>query len=153
MTREEALQKLADVIPPAAPVDTAEGWFGAAAAAVIIATVAGAWRWRRQRAALPAQLAPRLAAQTQLQNLRAQWQAKTIDDRDAAYRLAAILRLGLALPHLPEAPPPAAADDAALWRETLRQLRELRYTAGGAPPLSASLFDHAQRWLAAEAPR
>lgn len=153
MTRDEALQKLADVIPPPAPDDTAGWWLGAAAAAVIIATVAGAWRWRRKRAARPAQLAPRLAAQTQLQNLRAHWQAKTIDDRDAAYRLAAILRLGLALPHLPEAPPPVAADDAALWRETLRQLRELRYTAAGAPPLSASLFDHAQRWLAAEAPR
>lgn len=153
MTREDALQKLADVIPPAAPADTAGGWLGAAVAAVILAAVAGAWRWRRQRAARPAHLAPRLAAQTQLQNLRAQWQAKTIDDRDAAYRLAALLRLGLALPHLPEAPPPAAADDVALWRETLRQLRELRYTAGGAPPLSASLFDHAQRWLAAEAPR
>lgn len=152
MTRDEALQKLADVIPPAAPDDTA-GWLGATAVAAIVATAAGAWLWRRKRPARPVDLSPRLAAQTQLLHLRAHWEAKSIGDRDAAYRLAAILRLGLALPHLPDAPPPAAADEAALWRETLRQLRELRYTATGAPPLSASLFDHAQRWLAAEAPR
>lgn len=152
MTENEALQKLADVIPPAAPDDTT-WWLGVSAVVVIVATAAAAVLWWRKWPARAVALSPHIAAQTQLQQLRTSWEAKTIGDRDAAYRLAAILRLGLALPQLSDAPPLAAADDAALWRETLRQLRELRYTAASAAPMSAAIFDHAHRWLAAEAPR
>lgn len=151
MTRDEALQKMADVIPPAPPDYTA-WWFGALAAVAIAAAATAALLWRRRRRERPVTLSPRIAAQRQLQQVYAAWKTHEIGDRDAAYRLAAILRLGLGLPQLWDAPPASAADDAALWRETLRQLHAQRYAAAGAPPLEAVLFDHARRWLASGAP-
>ena len=151
MTRDEALQKMADVIPPAPPDYTA-WWFGALAVVAIAAAATAALLWRRQYRKRPVTVSARTAAQRQLQQLCSAWKTNEVGDRDAAYRLAAILRLGLGLPQLSEAPPPSVADDAALWRETLRQLHAQRYAAAGAPPLEAALFDHAQRWLAAGAP-
>jgi len=149
MNRDDDLQRLADVISPPPP-DLQAWWF--TAGAVLILAVAALVIWRLRRRRTPRRDDPRTDAQAQLRTLRGAWEARTIGDRDAAYRLAAVLRLGLGLPQLSESPPPAAADDAALWREAMRQLHQQRYAAVTVQPLPAALFDHARRWLAVGAP-
>lgn len=149
MNREDALQRLADIIPPAAP-DLRIWWFSAGAFFfAVVAALSARWWMKRRRPAVHV-VSSRQAARSQLQTLRAEWDARQVTDRDAAYRLAAILRLGLKLPQLPEAPPPSVQDDSAQWRETVAQLHRQRYAASALQPLNAGVFDRALRWLSAE---
>lgn len=151
MTREPTLQALADIVPAPAPVLGTTGWLAAALAVLAAAGAAAAtvWWWRRRRRGRPAAIAAPRAALERLRALRSAWEAREIGDREAAYRLAALLRLGLGQSQLSATPPAPAAADAALWREALRQLDRQRYAAAAVQPLPAALFDRAAQWLAA----
>jgi hypothetical protein len=140
-----ALQQLADVLPPPAP-----GGYGmlSLVAGVIVMAAAVAWWWasrrRRPRGSVPAREARR-----RLRELRTAWQSRAIDDREAAYCLAALLRLGLGLPQLTSQLKPAAVADARDWDQTLAELHALRYRHAVGSALSARCFEHADEWLAA----
>ena len=150
MNSGDALTRLADIIPPAPPAPLV--WWPWLIAALIVATAALlVWWWRaRRRAVAASPIDRRVDALAALNNVHAEWRAKRIDDRDAAYRLATVLRLGLGLAQLSDEPPPVAANEAPLWRDSLAQLNRQRYPAARGQALSPALFDHARRWLAGE---
>lgn len=69
----------------------------------------------------------------QLQLLRQEWQQNEVDDHDAAYRLATLLRLGLGLKQLTDTPPPAIMNEQPQWQQILQQLTLLRYQRRNEP--------------------
>ncbi len=141
-----ALSQLADILPPPAP-GGASWLLPVIGIAVIVAALVLVWFVKNRRPRKPA--LPAREAQQRLAALRAAWQARTLTDREAAYRLAAVLRLGLSLPQLTPRTRPSAVDDEALWRETLTQLQALRYREQAPLTLPPHCFDRAERWLAA----
>lgn len=88
-----------------------------------------------------------------LEQLQDEWQQQQIDDQRTAFRLANLLRLGLGLPQLTTEAPPQFTSDAALWRQTIEQLQQLRYRHQTSTKLDHSVFDHARRWLTQEVPQ
>jgi len=144
MNEEEALQKLADILPPPAPGGA--NWMWLVGAIVIVAALGLVWFVKRHRPRKPA--LPAREARQRLVALRAAWQSHTVSDREAAYRLATLLRLGLSLPQLTPQARPTVVEDDALWHEMLTQLHALRYRDHASSAFSPQLFDHAERWLA-----
>lgn len=144
MNEGVALKQLADILPPPAP---GPGWIlpVIAVAVTLAAALILVWFVKRRRslhAALPAS-----EARQRLTALRSAWQDRRISDREAAYRLATLLRLGLGLPQLAPQRRPPAVDDAASWYETLTQLHALRYRDQAPTTLSPQCFDYAEHWL------
>lgn len=152
------LAALADIELPAPP-----DWRPLIAAALILLLCAmGAWilhKYRRRRrdarALAPAPgdaLGPEApedsarAALARLEALQQEWRAGTVDARAAAYRLGTLLRLGLKLPQLHPAAPPAGLD-ADAWRETLTGLQDQRYARTISRPLTPETFARARAWL------
>ena len=147
MNEGVALSQLADILPPSVP--SGSDWMlliiaGFICLVVIVALLWFAKKRYSRRSDLPAREALR-----KLAALRAAWQARSISDREAAYRLAALLRLGLALPQLTPQLHSAAMDNEQSWHETLAQLNALRYRDHIQSTLSPQCFDRAERWLAA----
>lgn len=145
MKPDVALQQLADVLPPPAP---GWGWAISAAIVAILLTIAASWWWMRRRRR-PDRDIPARAARLRLRALRIAWQSRAVDDREAAYRLATLLRLGLGLPQLTSPLRPAAITDARDWDRVLGELDRLRYRDDAGSALSPDCFDRAERWLAA----
>ena len=142
-----ALSQLADILPPPAP--GGPDWLLLIVAGIIciLAAAVLVWFWMKhhsQRIKLPAQ-----EAQRRLAALRSAWQSRTLGDREAAYRLATLLRLGLTLPQLNIQGRPSMVDDDNSWRETLELLHALRYRDQTELSLTSQSFEHAARWLAA----
>ena len=147
MNEGVALSQLADILPPPAPDGASWMLLVAGSIVVIVAVLALVWfvkKHRPRKITLPAR-----EAQQRLRTLRAAWQARAISDREAAYRLATLLRLGLALPQLAPQLRPAAVDNEQWWHETLTQLNALRYRDHAPSTLPPQCFDRAERWLAA----
>ena len=94
-----------------------------------------------------AHLDPALAARLQLQQLIHDWQSHTINDREAAYRLVTLLRLGLGLPQLTDTCPPHIAADQQAWQETVALCTHLRYQQAPTTLLSLETFQRAEQWL------
>lgn len=147
MNEDIALQKLADILPPPAP--SGPGWLliVTAIAVAVVAIFTIVWFVKKHR--LHKSVLPAHEAQQRLTALRNAWQARTVSDREAAYRLATLLRLGLVLPQLTPQIRPAVVDDALTWNETLTRLHELRYRDQASFTLSPQFFDRAEQWLAA----
>lgn len=147
MNEGVALSQLADILPPPAPSGPDWMLLVMAGFVCLVVMVTLLWfvkKYHSRRGDFPAREALR-----KLAALRAAWQARTISDREAAYRLATLLRLGLALPQLTPQHRPAAVDNEPSWRETLTQLQALRYSDHASSSLSPHCFDCAERWLAA----
>jgi type II secretory pathway pseudopilin PulG len=142
-----ALEQLADILPPPAPGGA--DWVLLVMAIVIVSVAALGLLWFVKRRRARQQDVPTHEAQQRLKALRAAWQARTLSDREAAYRLATVLRLGLSLPQLAPHARPAAVDDAAAWHDTLKELQTLRYRNQSSATLSPRCFDRAALWLAA----
>ena len=89
----------------------------------------------------------------QLQKLHRQWQAHEVDDHDAAYRLATLLRLGLELSQLTDTPPSKLQIEQNQWRDTIQLLTRLRYQQSGTEKsvnLSSETFIQIEEWLKRE---
>lgn len=144
MNPADPLATLADIEAPAPP-DWAALIMLAALALVIATALLILYARTRNR---PRRTAPSRTqeALTRLEGLRREWDSGETDARTAAYRLATLLRLGLGLPQLRPAPPPAGLD-AAEWRETLTFLHGLRYARAPASALTPEVFARARRWL------
>jgi hypothetical protein len=139
-----ALRQLADVLPPPAP--GLGEWLPIIFVAAIVTAAVLFWWLRRQRS--PRGNASAREARQRLGRLRVEWQARGVNDREAAYRLAALLRLGLRLPQLAPLLCPPMVKEGVAWEETLRELHALRYRRG-TPSLSPQCFDRVEQWLAA----
>lgn len=90
---------------------------------------------------------PAIIAQEKLQQLIADWQSCAIDDREAAYRLATLLRLGLALPQITRQRPDTVAADQHIWQETIEMCEQLRYQQMPGRHLSLEILQRAEQWL------
>ncbi len=144
------LSRLADIELPAAP-----DWqpFIIAAAVIIaitlILTAAWlAWRSRKHSTGNRQTATPIATAQTRLEQIRMDWQAGKMDDREAAYRLATLLRLGLGLPQLTSECPAHLAANQTAWRDMLHLFEQLRYQQAPQVTLTLEVFQRAKNWLA-----
>jgi len=82
-----------------------------------------------------------------LDEIEDQWSAGRIDDREASYRLATLLRLGLGLPQLNLACPSGLIDDTHTWEQTIQLFHQLRYRKITASRLSTDDFRNVRIWL------
>ncbi|MFQ5489026.1 MAG: hypothetical protein ACE5ET_11360, partial [Gammaproteobacteria bacterium] len=92
----ELLQRLADIEPPPAP-----DWHPlllASGVLLLLALLTLAWHLAHRP------LTPRRAALKRLRHLERRWRQDRCNERETAYRLAAILRLGLGLEQLQAGP-------------------------------------------------
>ena len=146
---DDPLDKLADIELPAPP-----HWqpllTGIAAALVIIASAAwlGLRLWRRHRTAA---MSPTQRALAHIDALLGEWQRGLMDDREASYRLAALLRLGLGLAQLDVHCPTPLSRDKLQWSRTVAALQRLRYEAAPAVRLEEEEFARIKAWIAAAA--
>lgn len=105
---------------------------------------------RRRRAQRAASADPagqrRQEAQRRLEAVHRDWRVGRLPDREAAYRLGALLRIGLALDRLRPTEVPAGVGDAAAWEAMVTRLAQARYGRTGGT-LDEALFDAASRWL------
>lgn len=108
------------------------------------------WRRRKRKTA---EVPPTSVAEAlrRLAALRADWEAGTVENREAGYRLCALLRIGLGLPVLDPVAPPALPRSEE-WTPMLRGLQRLRYERGDAS-LSEEAFELARLWLSASETR
>ncbi len=88
-----------------------------------------------------------LTARLKLQQLINDWQSHTVNDREAAYRLTTLLRLGLGLPQLTHICPPHIAADQRAWQETVSLCTNLRYQKKPVTHLSLEVFQRVEQWL------
>ena len=128
----ELLQRLADIEPPPPPAGHPL-LFSAGLALILLGLL---WIGRRMRRPLP----PRRAALRRLRQLERQWREGQWNDRETAYRLAAILRLGLE-------DGPSCASRAQEWQHLMTQLAALRYPSTPRGAVSEALFHSARRCL------
>lgn len=138
-------QQLADVEPPGPP----QWWPWYLLAIVLLAVVATAaqlaWRAYRRRgtAAKPASA----NALAKLQTLHGQWRSGQLNDRQTAFRLATLLRLGLGLDQLTPEKPAALKEDEQQWRTTIALLGKLRYRPHPMDQLDEAVFRQIRCWL------
>lgn len=145
----DPLSRLADIDLPAPP--DWQPWLLGAGAVLVLTPPALwlGWRlWRRLTRRRASRIAPRLAA-AQIDGLLHRWREGGIDDREAGYRLAAVLRLGLGMDQLDERCPTALAAYRGQWAETVAALSRLRYRATPAGGLRTDDFLRIKGWLTA----
>jgi hypothetical protein len=142
-----ALSQLADILPPPAP--GGPDWLLVSVVGIVCIVITATVLWFVKKRNAPRRASPAREARRRLAALRNAWQSRTLSDRETAYRLAALLRLGLALPQLGSHLRPATVEDDASWRETLQQLHALRYRDQPGLSLPSTCFEHAERWLTA----
>lgn len=152
------LSRLADIeLPPVAPWALYEGVATVFGLALILALLGGligygiGKRLRRPRLGMAAATTPTPIiddALMRLDALTAAWQAGNIKEREAAYRLVTLLRLGLGLPQLPPKAP--AGIPQAAWESLLDHCSALRYRPGAAG-LDAQMFSQVRAWLTTRA--
>ena len=139
-----ALSQLADILPP--PPPSGLDWMLLGIVCLLV-TVIGLWFMRKRLSRKTPSSARE--AQRRIKALSTAWQAHKLSDREAAYRLATLLRMGLTLPQLSAHVRPNTVEDEVTWRETLEQLHALRYQDHPKSSLSNQCFERAERWLAA----
>ncbi len=142
------LDRLADIeLPP--PPDWQPLMITLALSVVVVAAIGG-WFFRRNSAVQPHHRPSSVALQ-RLQTLHKEWQCGAINDRDAAYQLATLLRLGLGLIQLRTTPPQQLDIEQRAWQETLNHLNQLRYSTHSTDPLSSQRFELVDQWLQRDA--
>ncbi|MFZ5593640.1 MAG: DUF4381 family protein [Pseudomonadota bacterium] len=150
MNDTETLSRLADIELPAAP-DWQPLVIAAAIITLIVILIAARLVWRsRKRGGGDRQTVTHLVmAQARLEQTHRDWQTGKIDDREAAYRLATLLRLGLGLSQLPHERPAHIPVASSEWREITQLLERLRYQQTSQERLSPEIFQRLGCWLAA----
>lgn len=150
MTDSAALATLADIEFPAPP-EWRQLFLLMACVLVLIAAFAGLWFvWRRFRGPDRAQPTDdRMPAGAQalvhLLALQQAWESGTIDDREAGFRMCALLRLGLELPQLRAETRPNLAESRQ-WLGFVDELRQIRYRPDRSL-LKPAHFEQARGWL------
>jgi Domain of unknown function (DUF4381) len=143
----EWLTKLADIEMPAPPDWHPVTVSGAIAVAVIGLLAAIAFYMYRRKRLRGGKISRPAVALGKLEQLVTQWQDGKVTERETAYRLATILRLGLGLRQLDRHCPAAIANDKQQWLETITMLNRQRYQVASNDHLSAEVFERARAWL------
>ncbi len=86
-------------------------------------------------------------AEQALNEVIAQHQSTSINQREAAFRIATVLRLSLNLPQLTLQAPDTLQHEQTLWHKTIQQLEQLRYQHRCDTPLSPELIQQVRRWI------
>ncbi len=117
---------------------------------VLAIAIALAWWWRKTARAQQRPVTQQeLSAQHKLEMLQAQWQSGSLPDREAAYRLATILRLGLGLSQLTANCPKHLCHNKKAWLSAIAFLDNIRYQKQTTAPITLELFEHAGHCLSA----
>lgn len=142
------VNNLADIELPSAPADDASLALWLVLVVVILVGVITYIAWRK-RGAMPNSVTPGVqAALAQLEQIQKQWQLGQLDERQAAYRLATLLRLALGLPQLDSVCPPCVQQHRAQWPNTIALLTTLRYRRVETQnQLNTATFDVVRQWL------
>jgi hypothetical protein len=127
--------------PPAPPLPPWQTMLVTASLIAVFAVVLFAL-WRRRHS-------PRGIARRRLAQLHTQHAGGRINGRDAAYELAALMRLGLGARQLrADAPPPAPADLSPRWVQLVNRLDDARYAAPSPTgPAIENLLAECAFWL------
>jgi hypothetical protein len=111
---------------------------------LVFAIVAAAFRRKQNRiSALP----PAVQAQRRLARVQHQWQAGGSDDRETAYQLSTLLRLGLQQHQLTENCPAVIRRNRGSWHDVISVLAGLRYQPRTSLPISEDVFVCINNWL------
>jgi len=87
----------------------------------------------------------------QLMQIQHNWKSKTTNNRDTAYQLATLLRLGLKLDQLDaDTCPNVIFAHQVNWHDTVTQLKKLRYEKHQKVTLKNHTFDNIKNWLLLE---
>jgi hypothetical protein len=146
----ETLAALADIEIPAPPPAAVPLplLLGALALLLAAAIAFRIFRGRARRRMPPVPAPPADEALRRLEALQREWHEGKSNDRETAYRLCALLRIGLSLPGLDPSLPPAGIAGEREWSDCLRALRALRYGAQ-AGAIDPGVFAQARDWLTA----
>ena len=145
MNPEQLRQQMADIIVPA-PANTTLHDTGILVLIVVLLSLT-AWLIRRRSRRPSAQAATTADdAMQQFELLQQDWHERRIDSREAAFRLATVLRLGLNLAQLPLRPPTPAIDKPQ-WHRTIETLNALRYPPTLTQTLTDDLFSNIRQIL------
>lgn len=149
------IEQLADIELPPAP-SWAEFWLiGAIVATGLALILAGVFfsRYRRSRSSPAFSYA--IIAQHKLASLRDKWRTQQMSEREIAFHLATLLRLGLGITQLSDQRPTSLAIKEDQWLDILQMLNELRYSPQPSPGVSLSddAFNLINTWLGDSAVR
>ena len=120
---EQLTQQLAGIELPPEPNWWPLIW--TVSAIVIAVLIFGLILWRNNKAKSNHSLADE--APQRLKQIQQQWQNGELDQRNTAYQLATLLRLGLGLKQLDHNTPEQLADHQIEWQATIQRLQQLRY--------------------------
>jgi len=112
---------------------------------VITLTIIGLIIWKKNQVHSSKNLADQ--APQRLKQIQQQWQSGELDQRNTAYQLATLLRLGLGLKQLDQHTPAQLADQQIEWQATIQRLQMLRYQADSRARLDEETFTIIQGWL------
>ena len=112
---------------------------------VIAITIISLIAWKKNQARSSKNLSDQ--APQRLKQIQQQWQSGELDQRNTAYQLATLLRLGLGLKQLDQHTPAQLADQQIEWQATIQRLQMLRYQADSKARLDEETFITIQDWL------
>ena len=153
MNSEQLLSQLADIELPTSEPSTASTIWLLTGAFIILAFVAYVF-WRKHQA--PQYNGDSAIAVEKLSQLHHQWRDGSISNRETAYRLCAILRLGLNLKQLTLTPPEHLKNHQTQWQTCIKQLQNMRYEHGNTHStcstcstcsISEDMFTLSRSWL------
>ena len=87
------------------------------------------------------------AAPQRLMQIQQQWQDGELDQRNTAYQLATLLRIGLGLKQLDSHTPAQLAEHEIEWQATIQRLQQLRYQPDSKARLDEQTFTAIRGWL------
>ncbi|NOY72746.1 MAG: hypothetical protein GXP14_10270 [Gammaproteobacteria bacterium] len=140
MNKDIPFNMLADIELPNEPNWYSEITFVVIASGLLLALIV----WQIIKRKLSQQT--RLAEQA-LDDVIDQHQSTSINQREAAFRIATVLRLSLNLSQLTLQAPDALQHEQTLWHKTIQQLEQLRYQHHCDTPLSPELIQQVRRWI------
>ena len=144
MNNEQLLSQLADIELPISEPSTAPMIWLVIGALIILAFVAYIF-WRKQQT-VQHDNDSSLAVE-KLNQLHQQWREGNISNREAAYRLSTILRLGLKLEQLTLTPPKHLENNHKQWQHCIKQLQNTRYEHSDSHAMSEDIFALSRDWL------
>lgn len=148
MAERELLQQLADIELPPPPNYDVLGWSAIVVVAILIAV---AIAWQRRYEIIKMTRPPKSTALRKLREIEKAWRSRTLTDREAAFQLATVLRLGLGLAQLTSACPTLIQTHREHWAPTIALLEALRYPPQAHRTLTPQLFGLIGDWLASAA--